>query len=473
MFFSVPEDYKLTPGAVEVILEQPGTPENILIGYNRGLMVLWNRHDNCAIQTFISSQQLESVCWHENGREFTSSHNDGSYSVWDIDNGEKPTSEPNTTYGPFPCKAVGKIVRKKMGDEQLIVFSGGMPRASYSDKYTVSAILGEKHVAFEFTSKVIDFFVVCKATEETSEDEPPVASEPEALIVLAEEELVALDLESEEWRMMHLPYLVPLHASSVTCSQHVTAVSEELWNQIKAAGDAQVADIYSQKEWPINGGALLCNKGAEPRRDLLLTGHEDGTVGFWDAGGITLTPLYKYSTSPLFTGDHFDERSPSTEDEEEWPPFKKTGVFDPYTDDPRLAVKKVVLCPLSGTLIVAGTSGHVVVAKFNSSAADVDVKPTLMNIVSDRDGFVWKGHNQLTIRAGPVPQGAGFQASAMLQLHPPASVTCCVLQTEWGLVAAGTAHGLALFDYLRQKPVIVKCTLNPNGMFDINFLDCH
>lgn len=137
-----------------MIAEQPGQPNNILIGYNRGLMVLWNRTDNTAVQTFISTQQLESVCWHEDGQQFTSSHNDGSYATWDIDSGEKPVSEPTTTYGPFPCKAVGKIVRKQLRDEQLIVFSGGMPRASYSDKYTVSVIHGEQHVAFEFTSKV-------------------------------------------------------------------------------------------------------------------------------------------------------------------------------------------------------------------------------------------------------------------------------------------------------------------------------
>lgn len=152
--FSVPEDYKLNPGAVEIIAEQPDKPSNILIGYNRGLMVLWNRVENTAIQTFISSQQLESVYWHENGTEFTSSHNDGSYATWSIENGEKPLMEPTTTYGPYPCKAVTKIIRKTMDNEPLIIFSGGMPRASYGDKFTVSIIHGEKTVAFDFTSKV-------------------------------------------------------------------------------------------------------------------------------------------------------------------------------------------------------------------------------------------------------------------------------------------------------------------------------
>lgn len=43
MYDSVPDDYKKNPGAVEAIAEQPGHPDNILIGYNRGLMVLWNK----------------------------------------------------------------------------------------------------------------------------------------------------------------------------------------------------------------------------------------------------------------------------------------------------------------------------------------------------------------------------------------------------------------------------------------------
>lgn len=72
----MPQDYKLNPGAVESILEQPGQPNNILIGYNRGLMVLWNRAENVAAKTFISNQQLECLCWKDD-YHFLTSHNDG------------------------------------------------------------------------------------------------------------------------------------------------------------------------------------------------------------------------------------------------------------------------------------------------------------------------------------------------------------------------------------------------------------
>lgn len=86
-----------------------------------------------------------------------------------------------------------------------------------------------------------------------------------------------------------------------------------------------------------------------------------------------------------------------------------------------------------------------------------------MNIVSDRDGFVWKGHSHLAAHENKVKIPAGFQPAAVMQLHPPVAVTALMLHSDWGLVVAGTAHGLALFDYIRRKPVITKCTLNPNG----------
>ncbi|XP_060521862.1 lethal(2) giant larvae protein homolog 1 isoform X3 [Cylas formicarius] len=477
---NVPQDYKLNPGAVESIIEQPQQPNNILIGYNRGLIVLWNRSDNAALKTFISNQQLESLCW-KNEQFFVSSHNDGSYMEWDANQSENPCGDPVTTYGPYPCRAIPKIIIRELEEKELIVFSGGMPRSNYSDKYTVSVIHGDNHVALDFTSKVIDFVVVHSRTTPEHEEEElenqenengvdgnATRGQPEALIVLAEEELVAIDLLSKNWKMLNLPYLVAIHSSAVTCSQYVSAIPEELWGHLKDAGRAQTSHLYSDRSWPIDGGKLLCSKGTKPKRELLLTGHEDGTVRFWDAGGVTLTPIYKFSTSAFFTGDDLEEPPPSQDpedqQEEEWPPFRKTGVFDPYSDDPRLAVKRVVMCPLSGTLVVAGTAGQVIIAKFDTEVLDGPLKVVTMNIVNDVDGFVWKGHNQLAPKTGNVHQVRGFQATALLQLHPPAAVTACVLQADWGLVAAGTAHGLALLDYLKNKPIVVKCTLNPNDL---------
>ncbi|XP_072742817.1 lethal(2) giant larvae protein homolog 1 isoform X5 [Anoplolepis gracilipes] len=467
---NVPEDYKKNPGAVEAIAEQPGHPDNILIGYNRGLMVLWNKATPGAqqlmglfsrAQTFVSTQQLESVHWISENR-FVSSHNDGSYAFWSP--GSDAVPEPTTLYGPFPCKAITKIFVYPTAEHgDLFLFSGGMQRSSYGDRHTITVMTKDKHLVFDFTSKIIDFFIVFPEEEEKNEN--PV--DPEALIVLAEEEVVAIDLTNPEWKMMSLPYLVSLHASAVTCSQHVPNVPEELWEAIVAAGKAQTEHLYSDKTWPINGGNFLCpvNLNKPKSRELLLTGHEDGTVRFWNASDVSLTPLYKYNSSILFTGEYLGVlEQPPEDDEDDWPPFKKVGIFDPYSDDPRLAVKKVLLCPLSSTLVVAGTAGYVIVATIFSEPVNKEIKGVTMNIVNDRDGFVWKGHDQLPPKTASISFAVGFQPQSLVQLYPPAAVTALALHSEWGLLAAGTAHGLAVFDYIRMKAVSVKCTLNPNDL---------
>ncbi|XP_014234240.1 lethal(2) giant larvae protein homolog 1 isoform X2 [Trichogramma pretiosum] len=496
---NVPKDFKVNPGAVEGIAEQPGHPDNILIAYQRGLMVLWNKATPGAqqlmglfsrAQTFISQQQLESVHWVSETR-FVFSHNDGSYAF--ATPGSEQIQAPQTPYGPYPCKSIRKIIVHPMADgDELIIFSGGMLRGHHGDRQTItvkkeSPVEEEEsdkkkakkpHVTFDFTSKVIDFFTIMPKQKQDNDDgeneEKPKNKvlEPEALVILAEEEIVAIDLTDPDWKMMSLPYLVSLHASAVTCSQHVPNVPEELWNALEAAGKAQTGHLYSDKPWPIDGGVLLCKKPADPEkpksRELLLTGHEDGTVRFWNASDVSLTPLYKYNSSVLFTGEHLFALEPPAEDEDEdeFPPFRKVGSFDPYSDDPRLAVKKVLLCPQSSTLIVAGTAGHVIVAKVVAEEAkDVMTKATSMNIVNDRDGFVWKGYDQLPVRNEKIDYPAGsFHPQSLLQIHPPAAVTALAMHSEWGLLAAGTAHGLAVFDYVRNKAVSVKCTLNPNDL---------
>ncbi|KAK9303167.1 hypothetical protein QLX08_005108 [Tetragonisca angustula] len=466
---NVPDDYKKNPGAVEAIAEQPGHPDNILIGYNRGLMVLWNKATPGAqqlmglfsrTQTFVSTQQLESVHWVSETR-FVSSHNDGSYAFWSP--GSDSMLESTTPYGPFPCKAVTKILIYSTAElGELILFSGGMQRASYGDRHTITVMAKGKHVVFDFTSKVIDFFTVFPKQQDGKD--PP--DSPEALIVLAEEEIVAIDLTDPDWKMMALPYLVSLHASAVTCSQHVSNVPEELWEIIVAAGKAQTEHLYSDKPWPIDGGIILNQKSENNKsKELLLTGHEDGTVRFWNATDVVLTLLYKFNTSVLFTGEHLDVlEQPSEDDENEWPPFRKLGTFDPFSDDPRLGVNKVLFCPLSSKLIVAGTAGHVIIASLSAKPKTKQIKPITINIVNDRDGFVWKGHDHLPARTTDISFAIGFQPQNLIQLYPPAAVTALAIYGEWELFAVGTAHGLAVFDYMRVKPVTVKCTLNPNDL---------
>lgn len=79
----------------------------------------------------------------------------------------------------------------------------------------------------------------------------------------------------------------------------------------------------------MNGGVLKkagdADKGVH--RDLLITGHEDGSVRFWNAGSVVLSLVYTFKTNVIFIADDdpLDEpaENHAEEEEEEWPPFRK------------------------------------------------------------------------------------------------------------------------------------------------------
>ncbi|XP_042198307.1 LLGL scribble cell polarity complex component 2 isoform X2 [Callorhinchus milii] len=454
----VPEEYKnrRALGPVEVLLENPRNPDQLLVGYSRGLVVLWDLQNNRATHHFLGDQQLDSVTWQRDGRQIVSSHSDGSYCQWPVSSNDKQPEplENKVPYGPFPCKAIPKILwlSTKKGSP-FIIFKGGMPRASYGDRHSISVIHGAKQTAFDFTSRVIDFFVV-------NEDGPDSeCDEPSALAVLAEEELVVIDLKTPSWPVIQPPYLIPLHCSAITCSHHVSNIPIKLWEKIVAAGSKQNTH-YSNKPWPINGGKSIASE--PPQRDLLLTGHEDGTVRFWDASGVCLKPLYKLSTVSVFhtDADHNDNLNQSGEDE--WPPLRKVGSFDPYSDDPRLGIQKIHLCKYSGYLTVAGTAGQVLVMELNDEPVDQEVACTVVDILQDQDTFKWKGHERLNPHDDPVHFPPGFQPFVLVQCLPPAVVTSLALHSEWKLVTFGTSHGFGLFDYQQKRTVMIRCTLHPS-----------
>ena len=66
--------------------------------------------------------------------------------------------------------------------------------------------------------------------------------DPHSVIVLAEEEIVAIDLTSEGWPTFRQPYLASLHSSAITTATHVANVPDALWTKIVDAGDAQMAN---------------------------------------------------------------------------------------------------------------------------------------------------------------------------------------------------------------------------------------
>ncbi|XP_027968613.1 lethal(2) giant larvae protein homolog 2 isoform X3 [Eumetopias jubatus] len=441
---------------VEALQEHPRDPNQVLIGYSRGLIVVWDLHGCQVLCHFLSSQQLENVCWQRDGHLIVSCHSDGSYGQWPVSSDSHP-AEPLRNcvpYGPFPCKAITKIswLTTKQG-LPFTIFQGGMPRASYGDRHCISVVHDGQQTAFDFTSRVIDFTVLTEA------DPAAAFDDPYALVVLAEEELVVIDLRTAGWPPVQPPYLASLHCSAITCSHHVSNIPLKLWERLVTAGSQQHTH-FSTMEWPIDGGTSLAP--APPQRDLLLTGHEDGTVRFWDASGVCLRLLYKLSTVQVFLTDTDPSDNLNAQGEDEWPPLRKVGSFDPYSDDPRLGIQKIFLCKYSGYLAVAGTAGQVLVLELNDEEAEHAVEQVEADLLQDQEGYRWKGHERLCARPGPVHFEPGFQPFVLVQCQPPAVVTSLALHSEWRLVAFGTSHGFGLFDHQQRQQVFVKCTLHPS-----------
>uniref|UniRef100_A0A8C9Y3W1 LLGL scribble cell polarity complex component 1 n=1 Tax=Sander lucioperca TaxID=283035 RepID=A0A8C9Y3W1_SANLU len=464
---SLPDDYRCgkSLGPVESLQEHPQQSGKILIGYSRGLVVLWDLSTRHTEQLFLGKQQLESLVWERSGNLFVSSHNDGGYSVWAVTNGNIYSHQPVSStipYGPFPCKAINKILwRTTQTGSPVLLYSGGMPRASYGDRHCLTIQQDKHHVTFDFTSRVIDFFTVHSIDQEKEFDEPS------ALVVLLEEELVVIDLQTPGWPSMPTPYLAPLHSSAITCSFHISSVPPKLWERLVNAGKAQQGRQHAHGSWPICGGKNLAPPPKQ--QELLLTGHEDGTVRFWDASGVALTPMYKLSTANVFHTDcdpcddpQGASDDPDMQQEEEWPPFRKVGCFDPYSDDPRLGIQKISLCKYSNKLVVAGTAGQVIVLGLSDERSDHLVDVSVVDLLQDREGFTWKGHDRLEPRLKPAPFPPGFQPLVLVQCLPPASVTAVALHAEWNLISFGTSHGFGLFDYHRRNAVLARCTLHPN-----------
>ena len=94
--------------------------------------------------------------------------------------------------------------------------------------------------------------------------------DPYAIIVLVEEELVAIDLKSENWPTFRQPYLCSPHSSAMTCAHHAASVPEVFWKKLQEAGASQSAH-YSSSDWPITGGKI--NNQQPSNRDVLITGY--------------------------------------------------------------------------------------------------------------------------------------------------------------------------------------------------------
>ena len=266
---SLPSNVSSNGGPVEDIKEHPLDATQILIGYRKGLIVLWNQEDIKIESYYVAKQYVESVYWGIDYKGFISAQENGSLCLWGLP--EEPDADEcgvmlgqSTPFGPFPCKSILKVEWY----DPIIVFSGGLPRASYSDKHCIS-ILEDNQVqaVLDFTSKIVDFVVI----------KEPDEAVPYALMVLCDEELVVVDLQTSEknFATFSKPYLSCIHSSNISASAHIVDCPQELWNSLREAGRRDAGSSGSDKQWPVYGGhvgELTKAKDTKETKDILVTG---------------------------------------------------------------------------------------------------------------------------------------------------------------------------------------------------------
>lgn len=100
-------------------------------------------------------------------------------------------------------------------------------------------------------------------------------------------------------------------------------------------------------------------------------------VKFWDVTTGAMKLIYELKTANLFVGQ--DSHSEILEDfsDFKWPPYHKVSSYDPFEDDPRLAIKCIEFCPLSKTLCIGGNGGQVLSFSLNPMPGETSLEVKL------------------------------------------------------------------------------------------------
>lgn len=108
---------------------------------------------------------------------------------------------------------------------------------------------------------------------------------PSTVAVLLEDHIEFFDLGRENVPRLPAPYGLEMQRSRTTCSAVVDNCPRQLLMAIRRVA-ASINGRYmpNTSTWPITGGRPSIQDQIAP--NLLITGHSDGVVCFWDPTGI-------------------------------------------------------------------------------------------------------------------------------------------------------------------------------------------
>ncbi|XP_062324818.1 syntaxin-binding protein 5-like isoform X5 [Osmerus eperlanus] len=481
---------KTHPGPVVHISDNPMDEGKLLIGYECGIVVLWDLKCKKADCRYNYDEAIHSVAWHHEGKQFICSHSDGTLTTWNVRAPAKPV-QTITPHGkqskdgkkPEPCKPILKVEYKttRAGDP-FMVLSGGLSYDTLGRRSCLTVMHGKSTTVLEMDYPIVDFLTLCETPY------PNDFQEPYAVVVLLEKDLVVIDLGQIGYPIFENPYPLSIHESPVTCCEYFADCPAELIPALYSVGCRQKRQGCSKKEWPISGGNW--GQGTHSYPEILVTGHADGSVKFWDASVLMLQVLYKLKTAKVFERARGKEEKPSTD----------------IVDEDPFAIQTLSWCPESRIFCVAGVSAHVIIYRFSKQEVTTEVIQLLevrlqceLNDVGFPDGAVEQtptlptpgttssspqeseptpptstGSNSsdgprdnvpcLKVRSAPLNQSPGYQVELVVQLlwvsgEPPQPITSLAVNSAYGLVVFGNSNGLAVVDYLQKTLLLHMGTL--------------
>ncbi|XP_018412872.1 PREDICTED: syntaxin-binding protein 5 isoform X3 [Nanorana parkeri] len=481
---------KSHPGPVVHISDNPMDEGKLLIGYESGTVVLWDLKSKRADYRYTYDEAIHSVAWHHEGKQFICSHSDGTLTIWNV-RSAKPiqTIVPHGKQikdgkKPEPCKPILKVEFKTTRyGEPFIILSGGLSYDTVGRRPCLTVMHGKSTAVLEMDYRIVDFLTLCETPY------PNDFQEPYAVVVLLEQDLVVIDLAQTGYPIFENPYPLNIHESPVTCCEYFADCPADLIPALYYAGGRQKRKGYSRKEWPINGGNW--GIGAQSYPEIIITGHADGSIKFWDASAINLQMLYKLKTAKVF------EKSRNKEDK------ANTDIVD---EDP-YAIQMISCCPESRILCVAGVSAHVIIYRFSKQEVTTEVIPMLevrlLYEINDLESPDIEqvptpsgGHNPqpivlqshpstsssssdgirdnvpcLKVKSTPLKQSSGYQVELVIQLvwvsgEPPQQITSLAVNSSYGLVAFGNCNGIAMVDYMQKTVLLNLGTIELYGSND-------
>ncbi|XP_075252175.1 syntaxin-binding protein 5-like isoform X4 [Convolutriloba macropyga] len=288
------------PGPVLEMHECPDDENKLLVGYENGLATLWDFKSKDVDQRFFCEVNLKSCSWHPDGKSFTCALHDGSLATWNIKNSSKPSqifaphalsSQGSTN----PCLPICKVdCRCSKSSEAMFLFTGGLPFNASKHTPSLTVMKGKSVTVLEMDHYILDFVTICDSPYLTE------AQEPQAVICLLKNDLIIIDLVSEGYPPFENPYPMDIHESPVTCLKYLADCPSDLVPALYQVSfkQKQRSANCSKLPWPISGGDWKPLNSAYP--EVVITGHLDGSVKFWDATAMSLQFLCKLKTSRVF-----------------------------------------------------------------------------------------------------------------------------------------------------------------------------